>query len=65
MGRESDQLIPEGKAEMGRESDQLIPEKKASHRFKKMEEDVLPAVTRRSKGFMAFYPRRLSSFVGG
>jgi hypothetical protein len=30
-----------------------------------MEEDVLPAVTRRDKGFMAFYPRRLSFFVGG
>jgi hypothetical protein len=40
-------------------------ERKASHRWGKMEEDVLPAVTRRDKGFMAFYPRRLSFFVGG
>jgi hypothetical protein len=58
----------EAKPEIGRESDQLIPEgktEKTSHRWEKMEEDVLPAVTRRGKEFMAFYPRRLSFFVGG
>jgi hypothetical protein len=38
---------------------------KASHRWKKMEEDILPAVTRRGKEFMAFYSPRLSFFVGG
>jgi hypothetical protein len=35
-------------------------------KWKKIEEDVLPGCgPQRSKGFMAFYPRRLSSFIGG